>query len=104
MNDTATESRVAACTCTGELTLAPSCGEQIVTEGDADPGLHVPGVGVGVGVGLGEPSPTFTEIVCLKMLPALSLACTVSRWVPVEAEIEAFRDPPLTVNTAFPSR
>ena len=87
--------------------MAPFSGEQIVTEGDVDPGLQAPGlgvgVGVGVGVGLGDP-PTFMEMVCLKMVPALSFACTVRVCVPVEAEMEVFSDPPLTVNTAFPSR
>lgn len=65
-----TESCVAAWTCTGELTAAPFSGEQIVTEGDADPGLQAPGVGEGVGVGVGlGAAPTFMEIVCLKMVP-----------------------------------
>jgi len=112
MNETVAESRAAACTWTGELTDAPFAGEQMVTEGDVDPGLQVPGWGVGVGVGggvgvgvgLGELPLTFTEIVCLKMFPALSFAWIVSRCVPAEAEMEVLRDPPLVVNTAFPSR
>lgn len=104
-----TESCVAACTCTGELTVAPFSGEQIFTDGDVDPGLQTPGLGVGVGVGVGDGDglgdpPTFTEMVRLKIFPELSLAWTVRRCVPVEAEMEVFSDPPLVVNTAFPSR
>ena len=81
MKETATESRVTACTWTGELTVAPFSGEQIVTDGEVAPGLHVPGVGVGVGVGvgLGDAVPTLIEMLCLKITPALSFACTVRR-------------------------
>jgi hypothetical protein len=62
------------------------------------------GLGVGVGVGLGEVPLTFTEMLWLKIFPELSLAWTVRRCVPGEAEMEAFSDPPFTVKTAFPSR
>lgn len=46
MKDTATESRVAATTCTGELTVSLLAGEQMVTEGEAGPAVHEGGPGV----------------------------------------------------------
>ena len=54
MKDTATESRVAATTCTGEVTVALLVGEHMVTEGEAGPAVHATGVGLGVGVGVGD--------------------------------------------------
>ena len=61
------------------------------------------GVGVGVGLGVGEPLPTKIEIVCLKMFPAASLACTVRRCVPADIGMDAFRVPPFWVTAAVPS-
>jgi hypothetical protein len=57
MKDTATESRVAATTCTGEVTVALLVGEHMVTEGEAGPAVHATGVGLGVGVGVGDGVP-----------------------------------------------
>lgn len=79
----------------------------MVTEGEARPGLQAAGVGVGVGlgvgVGVGELLPTEIEIVCLKMFPAASFACTVSRCVPSAIGSDAFRVPPFWVTAAVPS-
>jgi hypothetical protein len=61
------------------------------------------GIGVGVGVGGGALVPTVTEMDCLKTVPILSLAWTVSRCVPVDMGMEAFRDPPVCVTTGVPS-
>lgn len=105
----------------------------MVTDGEVGPGLHAPGVGVGVGegvglgvgvgvgvgdgvgdgvglgvgvgvgVGGGEVLSTVIEIVCLKMFPAASFACTVSRCAPADIGMEVFRVPPLWVTAALPS-
>ncbi len=64
------------------------------------------GVGVGVGVGLGEGlAPLLTTMlsVCLKITPALSFACTVSRCVPAVMATCAVIALPLWVTLAEPS-
>ena len=86
----------------------------MVTEGEAGPAVHAmgvgfgDGVGVGVGVGLGVGVGvgellTVMEIVCLMMVPALSLAWTVKRCVPAARAMEVSSVPPGEVSTALPS-
>jgi hypothetical protein len=46
---------------------------------------------------------TVTLMVCLKMTPFMSFACTVTRRVPVASAMLVSREPPLFVSTGVPS-